>query len=304
VRAVSSRPNRVRFRFEAEDGTLAAATGAVTVTITAGDGATKILDSVAATADTITGIYYVTLPVQSNLDVLTAVATGTVDSDEISVKETVQLVDRRMTPLSVLRQDSRLADLPLLDFLRIVDDAEDAITNELNFSPVLTGSRVDWRLGRHAVRLHVPGCYYPKLPYALSRNGQDQLTEQASTSAVTVRDNALERGFGYAYGLPYFDPILGAPGVPWINGTYSAWLAHGWDDTPSDLQNAVLMLARHYAVNGQSSYPDRATRIMSEASEIWFSKPGSDNPFGLPEVDAAVVRYRLPEPLAGDPGAF
>lgn len=92
--------------------------------------------------------------------------------------------------------------------------------------------------------------------------------------------------------------------MPWLPGVYKAWLAAGWTDTPGDLAGACVLLARHYAQNPGSSYPDRATRVMTEQTDIWFARMGPDAPFGIPEVDAAIVRYRMPEPLPDDPGAF
>lgn len=299
MRAVAGRPAKVRFRFEAEDGTLTNVDDetTVTVTVTAGDGSPLATGTADRESD---GIYAYALAAQSQLDVLTATAVGTVGGADYTITETVQLVDRRFMPLSVMRADPALAALSLVDFLRVVDAAEDAITTELNFSPVLAGARVEWR-SRECVRLFVPGIYYPQEAYALSVNDVDQLTGDD----IRVRDNAFERGWGYAYGTPFYDPLLGVAAVPFLPGVWKAWLSHGWTATPSDLGDAALLLARHYAqVGAGTAYPDRATRIMTEASEIWLARPGTDAPFGLPEVDAAVCRHRMPEPLADDPGAF
>jgi hypothetical protein len=299
VRAVAGRPNKVRFRFEAEDGALEDVDSSteVDVVVKAGDGS-QLATGTAVLDGSNTGIYAYTLPAQANLDVLTATATGTVGGQTITVAEEIKLVDRRIVPLSVLRQDSVLSALTVMDFLDVVDRAEDAIETELNFSPVLAGVRAEWR-SRACTRLFIPGIYYPQSVYALTRNDEDQLSNQVSAEAVKVRDNALERGYGANFGTSYYDPLLGINGVPWLPGVYKAWLSAGWTNTPGDLGGACVLLARHYAQNPGSSYPDRATRVMTEQTDIWFARMGPESPFGIPEVDAAIVRYRMPEPTAG-----
>ncbi|WP_344464209.1 hypothetical protein [Kitasatospora kazusensis] len=305
---MAGRPINVRWRLEDESGDLVAADvgTAVTAVVVDGSGA-QLVTGQALQDGANAGVYLFSVPPQSRLDLLSVTFAGTLGGQTVTGTEQVQLVDRRVVPLSVLRQDQALSALPLLDFLRIVDAAEDAITNALRFSPVLMGERAEWR-SRECVRLFVPGIYYLHQIYALTRNDQDQLTGLPGSDpaqGVHVRDEAIERGYGYNFGTGYYDPILGVYAVPWLPGVYKGWVCHGWTETPADLAKAVLLLARHLAQTGATAYPDRATRIMTEQSEIWFSTPnGADRPFGLPEVDGVIVRYRVPEPLADDRGAF
>ena len=190
MRAVAGRPNKVRFRFEAEDGTLTNvdASTTVSVVVKAGDG-TQLATGTAALDGSNTGIYAYTLPAQTQLDVLTATATGIVGGDTITVSEEILLVDRRIAPLSMLRQDPVLAALTVMDFLDVVDRTEDAIETELNFSPVLRGVRAEFR-SRECTRLFIPGIYYPNKDrlYALTRNDEDQLSNQLAAQAIVVRE--------------------------------------------------------------------------------------------------------------------
>lgn len=303
MRGVAGRPVKIRFRVESEDGILTAVDNATTipVTVKAGDGSTTVASGF-ATPEAQTGIYSFTLPAQTAMDTFTATATAVVGGSTYTLSERVQLADRRMVPLSVMRTDPVLSGLDTLTFMRVVDDTEDAFISALNFPPVVQGERFEWRSDQ-CVRLFVPGVYQPQQVYALTCNDVDQLAGNYTPQQVHVRDGAIERGYGYNFGTGFYDPLLGVYAVPWLPGVYKGWIAHGWDHTPADLQKAAVVLARHIAQT--TSYPERATRIMSEASEIWFSTPnGSDRPFGIPEVDGAVVRYRMPEPLGMDPGAF
>jgi hypothetical protein len=298
VRAVTGRPVKIRFRLEDEGGTLVAADDSTTVDVTVADGAGVQLATGTATAES-TGLYVFTLPAQTQLDVLTATATATLDGAQTTVTETVRLVGRRIVPLSVLRRSTDLADLSVPDFLRAVDEAEDWLTSCLEFSPVRTGERRTFREKCVTARLQVPGIYFPEAPYSLSFDGNPYNTEQLAT--MTVRAHAIEFDTAYFYGG--YDPILGAWGPSWQAGVYDVHLAHGMSETPSDLSRAAAKLAEHCAK--QIGYPDRATRIMTEASEIWFSTPdGEKRLTGIPEVDGIIIRHRITSPFSEDSGSF
>lgn len=298
MRAATGRPVKIRFRLEDEGGVLTDADASTSVTVTVKDGAGTQIANGTATKES-TGVYAYSLAAQSRLDVLSATATATLGGAAVTLTETIRLVDRRVVPLSVLRQSDELSTLSLADFLRAVDEAEDWITSVLNFSPVLTGSRKTLRQPDYTARLYVPGVFYPQVPYALSRNGVAY--SSTDLASMVVRSHALE--FQTAYFSGSYDPLLGTYGPAWPVGVYDVHLAHGLTETPNDLARATRKLAEHVAKT--VTYPDRATRIMTEASEIWFSTPdGQKRLTGLPEVDGVLMRYRIDPPFSEDAGAF
>ncbi len=298
MRAVTGRPVKIRFRLEDEGGVLTDADSATTVNVAVLDGAGTPVASGAATRET-AGIYFFTLAAQTQLDVLEATAVFTLGAAQVAVTEPVRLVDRRLVPLSVLRGYDELAELTLPDFLWAVDQAEDWITAVLNYSPTVTGDRKEFRLRTYSARLEVPGVYYPAVPYSLAYN--DVAYDGTKLTKLVVRTHALE--YQTAYYTAGYDPVLGIYGPQFPPGVYTAHLAHGLSEAPKDLVKAAASLTRHVAKT--SSYPERATRIMTEASEIWFSTPDGDKrPTGLPEVDGVLTHYRIETPFADDAGAF
>lgn len=299
MRAVTGRPVKIRFRLEDEAGTLTSADASTSVDVVVSDGAGAQVATGAAIEES-TGVYVYTLPAQTQLDVLSAVATATLDSAQVTLTETVRLVDRRMVPLSVLRQADELSGLTTADFLRAVDEAEDWITSALNFSPVRTGDRKSFRQASYTARLEVPGVYYPAVPYSLSRNGTAY--SASDLAAMVVRSHAIEFETAYFDSAGY-DPVIGSWGPAWQQGVYDVHLAHGLSETPNDLARACRKLTEYVAKT--ITYPDRATRIMTEASEIWFSTPdGQKRLTGIPEVDGVLIRYRIDPPFSEDAGSF
>lgn len=300
MRGTASRPFRIRFRVEGDDGFLVDVDTATTVPVVVKNGDNTTVASGVATRED-TGVYYFTVPVQTQLDILTATATATVDSAALTIVERVRLVDRRIAPLSVLRAYPALADLSTIDFLDAVDQAEDWLISCLNFSPVMTGERRTFRTNELRARLSVPGIYFPRDLYALSYNGNPYTSDQLAT--LTFRGDSIEYATAY-YGQSY-DPIIGAYGGGFSYGVFSAWVSHGLAETPQDLVKACGLLANHVAKASSSALPDRATRVITEMSEIFLSTPDGDKRLtGLPEVDGILARHRISLPFADDSYSF
>lgn len=300
MRGTASRPFRVRFRVESAEGLLVDVDDATTVAVVVKNGDGVTVASGTATHET-TGVYYFTVPVQAQLDMLTATASVVVDTDVYSIVERVRLVDRRIAPLSVLRAYPALAELSTIDFLDAVDQAEDWLISCLNFSPVMTADRRTFRTNELRARLSVPGIYFPRDLYALSYNG-NPYTEDQLTS-LTLRGDSIEYATAY-YGQSY-DPIIGSYGGGFSYGVYTTWMSHGLTETPQDLVKACGLLANHVAKAASSALPDRATRIITEMSEIFLSTPDGDKRLtGLPEVDGILQRHRISLPFADDSYSF
>lgn len=300
MRGTASRPFRVRFRVEGDDGFLVDVDDATTVPVVVKNGDGVTVASGTATHET-TGVYYFTVPAQAQLDILTATATATVSGAAVTLTERARLVDRRITPLSVLRAYPAMASLSTVDFLDVVDQTEDWLVSCLNFSPVLTADRRTFRTNELRARLIVPGLYYPTTLYALSYNGTPYTSDQLAS--LTLRGDGIEVASAY-YGQSY-DPVVGSYGGGFTYGVYGAWMAHGLTETPQDLSKACALLANHVAKAASSALPDRATRVITEMSEIFLSTPDGDKRLtGLPEVDGILLRHRVALPFAEDSVSF
>lgn len=63
---------------------------------------------------------------------------------------------------------------------------------------------------------------------------------------------------------------------------------HGFDAPPSRIKRAALRLTKHFLV--ESGINDQATRAEAGEERLWLATP---EPFGIPEVDAAVRDYKF-----------
>lgn len=294
MRAVTGRPVHVYFSVEAEDGALTAVDSATTVPVNVSDAAGNVVAVGNAASTSTTGVYSFAFT-PSALGPFTAVATATVGGFPLTLTVRVEVVGSRITPLSVLRARPNLASLSSIEFLRVVDNTERWVTEMLGYSPVPVSSTVTFRIEWSMDRLHVPGIHYPRRLASLNRDGT------AIDLTGVLLDNG-ESAFRFPVGATDF---LNTPTPTWspvfYPGGYTAVVEHGrWsaDGVPGDLQLAVAKLADHLATVDQSLYPERATRVMTEASEIFFGTPdGSKKLTGFPEVDGVLIRYRLNLPV-------
>jgi hypothetical protein len=72
---------------------------------------------------------------------------------------------------------------------------------------------------------------------------------------------------------------------------------HGHDAPPKRIKAAALTLAKAYLLKGPLD--DRVTRIISPATgdtEVLAVPGRGGSEFGIPEIDAAIARYREPQP--------
>lgn len=288
MRAVTGRPVHVYFSVEAEDGALTAVDSATTVPVEILDGAGNTVSVGAASATTTTGVYKYSVA-SLDLGVYTATATATVDGFAQTITQTVVVVGTRLVPLSVLRARPALASLSTEEFLRVVDDTEMWVTEMLDYSPVPMVTARQWTSDWPVEYLHVPGLPFPRRLVSLTRDGTAQDLTGLSAEGTSFR---YPRGATEAF---FSVPTL----VSFPAGVYVAVVEHGrWDEVPGDLQRAVAKLADHLATADNSLYPERATRVMTEASEIFFGTPdGVKKLTGLPEVDGVLARYRLDMPV-------
>lgn len=291
MRIPINRPGRIRFVIEDDNGNLVAPDSLPSIGVVAGDGTTVLLAPTTAIMES-TGVYYVTLPAQTQYDVAMATCTAVVATESFTLSQPVRLVARRVASLSTLRQYPSMAALDANTFMGIVDQTEDLMAAALNYSPVVTGDRFMVRTNDFVARLYPPRIYFPRSLYGLSFNTVAQ--DNTFMANQSFRGHALEFTNAY-YGAP-LDPILGVYGGGYTPGVWAGWLSHGLVECPADIAMATAKLANHIA-KGQANcnqYPDRAVRIMTEASEIFLSSPDGDKRVtGLPEVDAVILRYRL-----------
>ena len=238
----------------------------------------------------------------TKFDVLTATAVGTLSGAAVTLVEPVRLVSTRLVPLATLRAQSDLSDLSTADFLRTVDEAEDTLTNLLNYSPVITGGRFTFRARTQLGGVMAPGVYYPVSCYSLTYN--DAAFDSVRLASLAVRGHQFEYQTSY-FGASY-DPLLGMAiggGAAFLPGVYGMHCSYGVPTVPADLARACRALTKYMAKT--TTYPERATRIMTEASEIWISTPDGDKRLtGLPEVDGVILRYRINLPFADDVAAI
>jgi hypothetical protein len=283
-RAVVNRPANVRFVIEDDAGDVLAADAP-------GPGVTVLdLDGASAGSGTAVpdGTGYRFGLSRAALGPVTAAWSAAVGGVPYSGTEAVRFVSRRAVPMSRLRGDQLLGTLSTLDFIDAVGGAEDALEAALRFRIVTTLDRISVEITRPQRVLRL-GPHYLQRVVAAKRDGV-----ALDVSTIEVRADALELPTAGSW-----DFLTGwGPSGTWAPGRYTFDVEHGLIETPADIQRAVLLLARHNAP-GQAAgaYPDRASKIISAETEIWFSRRSPDSYFGIPEVDDVVCARRLDLPI-------
>lgn len=286
MRAVADRPIVVRVSAEDETGALIAqGTGLPTVSVV--DGAGTAVTGVTVASDSPAGTYKVTIPARSQLDRLTITTDVTPSGGSVyRTRAYVDVVSERLVPLSRLKEDAEMASLSATVLARIADGVEDWFRSALQFPAVQEGARVKWGLSIAKRKLTVPGVYYPWEFYSLSLNG-----DAIALADFEIVDGGLVRETNASF-------LTGvAPTDGFYPGTYLAHVRHGADfgegmeSPPEDLRRAAAVLAR-YVSRTSSNFPERATRVVTQETEIVFAFPSPERPTGLPEVDTAITRYR------------
>lgn len=268
MRIPQNREATLRLYVDDEDGTLVAATGTPTVTITNGAG-TAIVTGAASTNEA-TGIYKYTLTPQSSLDVLTVVWSYVVGGFTRTLSYTACVTGFRLVPLYRFREDQELASVTGTRLRRISDAVEDAFMKALGFPAVVEGKRVSFVLDEYSPTLYIPGVSRPHSLISLTVGSTVQ-----DVSGVSVRDGGFVK----------------ASGASWSPGVYSAWVTHGLSSPSERLIEVGIVLGRYIA--RQNNYPERALRVVSNDTEITFAMTGDpDHPTGLPEVDTVLTSER------------
>ncbi|MCU4184022.1 hypothetical protein K6U06_06595 [Acidiferrimicrobium sp. IK] len=266
------------------------------MTVTAGDGTTVLYSAQTGTAVAgEIGQYTWVLPAQTQCDQLTATWTSVVGGVAYLTPVEVNVVGQRLIEPWQLRKDySKLSALDTEDLLELLEQAEDLFTDVLGFPPALEGARVEWDVLRGTIndalyiagtvnglpygwgagKMLVPEVRKPWQVYAGSINGV-ALDPTADVPMIKVEQGAL----------------VWADYRPWISGRYTLWVAHGDPVPPRDLRRACGKYVNHLA--STSTYPDRASQVVTEGATINFALPTPDRPTGIPEIDAVLVRYRL-----------
>lgn len=300
MRAVAGQPATVRLQLATDGGEAATPDTTPTVTVTAGDGTTVLYTAQPGVAGAAQGAYTWMLPPQSKLDRLTATWSCTVGGVSYQVPVEVNVVRERLVSPFTLRQayPAVLGQIPDGQLLSIVDQVEDAIEEVLGWPPVLSGARDTWDVLRGAFndqiyttgtlnglpygwgagRMLIPGIKWPRLD------------PPGAVYAGTINGVALDP----VNDIPYLTVINGALAWddyrPWISGRYTIWCTHGEVSPPADLRWAAGKLCNFYGKT--STYPERAAQIQDEKATVLFSLPTPDRPFGIPDVDAVINRYR------------
>ncbi len=286
-RAVVNRPANVRFVIEDDAGTVLTADAPPPVTVRDSDGVQIATGT--ATAPTAPNTDYRYAFSRAQLGLVSAAWSAQVAGVAYAGSETVRFVSRRAVSMSRLRTDAILGTLSTLDFVEAVGGAEDALENALRFRIVPTLDRVSVQITRPQ-RVLRPGPHFLRCVVAATRDG-----DALDVSTIEIREDALELPTGGSWDFL----TGGAPTGTWMPGRYTFDLEHGLAETPADIQGAVLLLARHHAPGSRSTaFPDRASKIVSAETEIWFSRRSPESYFGIPEVDDVVCSRRLDLPIA------
>lgn len=279
----------MRLRVDDESGILVDATGTPTVAVTDGTGAAVL--GLSAVTHTSTGLYACTLPPQSVLDVLTVTWTVVVSGSTRIVVDKVKLIGDRLAPMWQMREDPDLAEISPANMLRLVEVIEEWFRRAMHFPCTEEPLRGLFNFvgGK---RLQIPAAPFPKSMIACSEG--DTPLSSTDLADILVVNHAFEWHFAGGY-----DILLGTQVKNWVPGRKKVWVTHGsyFDGgvVPEDLRRAAVILAR-YVARG-SNYPERARQVATEGALITFATPSPDYPTGLPDVDAAVMSYRIPHVL-------
>lgn len=292
MRAVLNREIIVRFRVDDEGGTLVVASETPTIVVKASDGST--VSGVSAVTAEGTGVYKATIPAQTALDTLTASLTATVATFARTLTETITLISERLVPLWMLREDGELTAVDTEIILRLADVVHDWFRDALNFPPTTESYRREWVSEYPTQRLRVPAVYFPSALVELTYGrGQGAFTYDADFLANV---EPIEGGFEFKDTGTFapVDFLRGTNRGTFPQGVYSARVEHGgpwYASVPEDLRRAAASLARYAART--SNLPERARRVETEQTIIDLSMPSAAYPTGLPDVDAAIIRYGL-----------
>jgi hypothetical protein len=244
------------------------------------------------------------LPAQTRCDRLIALLTATVEGDVRTERGVVDVVGARLLPDELVLDEGTLAKLSPSRLDGVLASVEVGFRDIIGTPVIPEGARTIWwhtssygagggfdgpptvtgqpyGSGFSGGRLRIPGIAEPLELYELATNAGQYLT--GDLQLLGVEDGALQW----------------TDGRGWVSGRYKTWLAHGFAFPEPDLVDVGLIMARYLARrlprpgrNNPSLLPERTASFTADNATIVFARPGSDQPTGLPEVDAILTRYR------------
>lgn len=287
-RSVVNRPAFLRFVVEDDAGNVLTADGRPWVAVRDLDGVIVPAPDGTANPPVSPDLHYSYAITGTQLGPVFAEWGASVDGVEYRGSESLRFVSRRAVPMHKLREDPILGVMSTLDFVDTVGGAEDALEAALRFRIVKTMDRIEVQITRPQRVLRI-GPHYVQGVVAATRDGV-----ALDVSTIEVRDDSLELPTAGSW-----DFLTGSTTGTWAPGRYTFDVVHGLTETPADIQRAVRLLARHNAPSATTTaFPDRASKIVSADTEIWFSRRSPDSYFGIPEVDDVVCARRLDLPIA------
>jgi hypothetical protein len=262
----------LRITFSAGD-----ADAGVTITVTRADG-TAIATN-AATTDSGVGVYTYVLPVQSELDSLTAVWTGAWSGITQSITTYAEIVGGTLFTLADLRA---FGDKALVSPTTYPDTdlraARDRITDL--FERVCRAS-------------FIPRFYRETLD--ASGNLRMWLSKKRVTRLISVTVDGTAQDLSlisvYNTGRIERDAWFSSSNRRSVVVAYE----YGWPSPPPDIQRAAMTLARYELVTNDIS--DRMIAFENDLGSVRLSVPGRNFPTGIPIVDATLARYDETEPV-------
>ncbi len=261
-------------------------TTAVTVEVLREDG-TVLVPAGTATIDSQSGdgkYEFVLTPAQAGaLDILTARWTGTINGLLQTVDTYHEIAGGLYFTLKQLRDQPGLADeakFPLSVLIEARDWIIDTIEGECGapFVPryarsVLDGSgtatlTLDRPYVQDIIGITVGGVAYTTAELAaLLVYPGGSIKRPSGVFTAGDRNVSIRYSWGYRYGFG--------------------------KEPPADLKAAALAAARiHVLGTKNSDLFDRATSITNEFGNIALALPGENRPTGIPDVDAAIIRWR------------
>jgi hypothetical protein len=253
------------------DETATSAAGSVTYAV-------KRLDGTAVTSGTASGpspvgVYQVTVPAQSQLDILTVDWTGTVGGASVTARDIVEVVGGFLFGLAEAR-----AVPPVLDATRYPSTmlARKRISVEQECEEICGQAFVP-RFSR--VAMVVKGRASMSLPSvrvrALRAVTVDGVTQ--SLTGLSVTPSGVITGMYWPATTPASQAVI----------EYE----HGWEYPPEDLREATMLRLRSRLSQGDTAIPQRALSFsVTEGGTYRLSTPSARRT-GIPEVDGVYDRY-------------
>lgn len=252
------------------DETATSATGTVAYAIKRLDG--TAVSSGTASGPAPAGVYQVTVPAQSSVDILTLDWTGVISGATVTARDYVEVVGGFLFGLAEAR-----AMPPVLDSVKYPTAtlAAKRITVERECEEICGQAFVP-RFGRAAVSAGRPTLTLPDVNIRTLR-GVSVGGVTISTTGLAVSASGVVSGGSWP---------VSTPNIPVI-----VEYEHGWDYPPEDLREAAMLRLRSRLSMGDSGVPQRALSFsVADGGTYRLSTP-SKKRTGIPDVDGVYERY-------------